>query len=791
MNKIISNDKINLKLLFFKIRIHWYLFVIILFLFMAFAFLYNRSVEKMYEFKSILLLKSQRTGSKGPDEIMNLLNNLERKFNPFDEKAVISSLDLIRTTIDSLNFSVSCHIGNKTGKNEQYGDFPFRVYLQKKAKQVIDVPFFIEVHSANEFRVYASEKNASVYDFAKDEKIPVRMPELKLNRRAKSGELINGKNFNFAIFLSPDQELIDKYKNQKLHFIISNPQSVARSYQASLEAKVTNREGFLLELNTEGGLPKKEIDFLNQLMANYISQDVVEKNKKGFKTLDFINSQIKEAEQELFASELAVESFKSNRSLMDVESISRNTETNLDRLEDEKSKTEFLLQDYQSIHQYILKNENNDDAFIPANVNINDNFIHTMLQNLSLKLSRKATLKLSATDISPEMVKLHTEITNIRKTLQEYLQNNIYSTKAKLEDLNRRIASKQGRYIQLPQDDRTLLDLERALDFNKKKYENLLEKRTEAKIALETNAPDIRIIEKAKMVGGGPVKPNTRLIYMLSFLLGLFLPIGILIVQDLMSEKLEDKNQILALTKIPFLSMIASGKKNSTLAVLENPDSLVAESFRLLKIKLGFKEGSRHCKTIGITSTVNGEGKTFCSVNLSLAYALSHQKTLLISADLYKDDLQKYFPASALGLSTYLKQEAELDEIIQQTKIPNLHLINSGPLPLYPYELLNKENTEYLFQNLKQKYQFIFLDTPPLGHFSDYLLIKEYLDETIYVLRSRFSSYKYLNEVNELHENQVLTNIGIVFNDVKFSSTFGLEFKEKKNVQLAFSSIEG
>jgi capsular exopolysaccharide synthesis family protein len=294
-----------------------------------------------------------------------------------------------------------------------------------------------------------------------------------------------------------------------------------------------------------------------------------------------------------------------------------------------------------------------------------------------------------------------------------------------------------------------------------------LEKRAEAGIAKASNLPDIKLLEAATGYSAWMVAPQTKNIYTMASIAGLLLPFLYIFLKSVTNNKITSKDSITNYTNIPILGIIGHSVSKSNLVVAENPKSGIAEAFRSLRVNLGYLSGAKESKLISITSSISGEGKTFCSINLATIIALAGHKTILIGADMRKPKIFADFGhANDKGLSTFLAGKHQLDEVIKTTNVQDLHFITAGPVPPNPAELMELPKLAVLVAELKKTYDFIVIDTPPVGLVSDAFSLLRQSDINIYIVRHKYTEIKLLEKINNIYNEGRIKNLGIVINDL-------------------------
>jgi capsular exopolysaccharide synthesis family protein len=442
---------------------------------------------------------------------------------------------------------------------------------------------------------------------------------------------------------------------------------------------------------------------------------------------------------------------------------------------------ELKQDNYRTMYQ--LLQENNASTLSPSYFNIGDPTVNYYINNITQKQQQKITELKDVNEDHPKLKALNAEINSYTNGLKGYVKNNIQAADKAVNRSKIDLLQAQRKIATIPKDDRQLRDLE--LDYNLKKqaYSDLELRKREAEIRRETNRSDHTIIDEAKMDGDKHIAPNAMIIYFMALFFGGIIPLTYIIFMEFLNTTVKGKEDISSVTQVPLLVMLAKGgKKNRNQIIMTTqPKSLLAESFRLLKIKLDHLYEHLPTKIIGITSTVSAEGKTFCACNLSAACAMTGNRTLLICADLYQSDFN-YFPIGNVGLSTYLKQQANLTAAIQNTPIEGLDILPTGGVVGNPAELLSSAQMSYLIDEIRTRYEYIIIDTPPIGYVSDYLVLEKYFNASLYMVRYGYTKTKLLRTVQELHQNEKIKNLHIVLNDVKYSSIYELRYKESRKV---------
>jgi capsular exopolysaccharide synthesis family protein len=368
----------------------------------------------------------------------------------------------------------------------------------------------------------------------------------------------------------------------------------------------------------------------------------------------------------------------------------------------------------------------------------------------------------------------------VKKVLLENLASIGSSFQYDLVLVNNKIQKIENEIKQLPEDKQELLKISRKYDLSDNIYNSFLQKRSEAEIVKAANLSDIHFIDSAKDTGDGLIGPNTSVNYVIAFFIGFLIPIIVVFGIFFMENAILNTEDITSLTSIPIIGVIGIKQSQSNLAVFERPKSALSESFRAIRSSLQFlykKHEIEGAKTIMLTSSISGEGKTFCSLNIATVFALSEKKTVIVGLDLRKPKIFDDFNiTNEIGIVNYLIGQKTMEDVIQKTQVPFLDVITSGPIPPNPSELIIGDTMKKFMEELKSRYDYIILDTPPVGLVSDALELDQYVDVSLYIMRQNYTKKDMVTMLNNRHKRGELTNISIVFNGYQNKAKYGTAY---------------
>lgn len=759
-------ERINIKEIVRKILDKWHYFAIILLIVMPLAWVYTEYATKVYLIKASILLNAE--GKKGMDseKFLKGMDLLASKTEIEDEMGLIKSFQIVENTLRRLDFGISYFTEADFRVTERYrGHFPFEIQLDSSVNQIVGVPIHIKRNSDATYKITISGDHAGTYNFRNH--LPGESAtNIETSAVVPIAEPYATDHLAFTIkFKSPHNPGDDT----DYYFVINNLYSVAESYRDRLDIKPIARESNLVEISLKGSNPRKEVTFLNALLETYVRQDLDKRTQEGLRTIQFIDQQLTGVSDELRQAESSLESFRSRNNILDIETTAENLARNIDKLEDEKSLLELKLQYYQYIATSLDDGSNLSQIGTPSTFGLEDPLLNNLLMELSRLNQEKIGLSYSTKEGNPASEVVELKIANHKRTLVDNVNNFIAATTNALRDLDRRIAQVKARASTLPKSEREMVSIQRRFDFNDNVYGYLLEKKAEAGIAIASNTANKAVVDKPRQVGSGPIFPVKKWILLAAAVGSMFLGFGLVLFKDLMNDNIVTGTDIEKTTNIPFIGSISHASKKDRVSVNLAPSrTALAESFRSLSINLRYGAHEKGTNVIGLTSSVESEGKTFCSANLAATIAQSGRRTILIDADLRRSRVASMFKMrNDVGLSSYLMGRAGANEIIKNTHHRNLDVIPGGPVPPNPLDLLGSKIMEDLINELKANYDTIVIDSSPIGYVSEYLILMKYTNANIYVVRSNYTNKGHLDKINKLYRDKRIRNISILLNDTR------------------------
>jgi capsular exopolysaccharide synthesis family protein len=777
-------SQIDLKKLFFKFTAKWYYFVAALILCVAFAYLYNKIQNPEYAINATMLLENENAGQRGTGELLGVVETQKKVIEVEDQIGLITSFGMIEKAIERLDYGVSYFVvpdewintfADLKKEERISDDFPFKIVLNPEADQLLNVPVQIRILSKNKFQLFVEGgQKTKLYNISTNRTSgEIESPEI--NKIVTIDEPFQSKHLNFKLFLNEGHKA---YKGKKYFFEVNSKQNLTKGYQKRLKAKAISRESRIIDLQLEGSVVEKEMKFLDTLVNVFTETDLNEKRHTSIRTIEFIKGQLEDVSKQLATAQTDLTNYRSNRQT-DVTVDRMNVYDRIDQFNAEKQEISAKIRAYTDVLSYMERNQDLSTNSVPATSGIDNPVLVTQVNDLAALFQQKQRLLLTLKPDHPSIQPVEAEIASIRRSIISNLREGVEERRQNLSNVEQRISALYGNINRIPENESKLKNLQQRYEYNEQTRNYLQEKLAEAQILLATNTASKRSVDRAKV--GEKTAPKTKAIYLIAILAGLCLPAIGITVTDMFDDTIKTKDEVKAATNIPILGMIGhSDGKNAILARTDNYKSAVSESFRSLRVNLQYLVAGTEHKTIGITSAASGEGKTFCAINLATVLALSGKKTILIDTDLRKPKVASYLGLKNIaGLSSYLIRNSKLDDIVQPTKIKNFDVITSGPTPPNPVELVELDEMRELIMRLKLEYDYIIIDTPPISYVAEYMVLKDYMDANIFVIRANYTRKQVLDTVNELYDNKTLHNLSIVLNDINFSDVYGYDYRYK------------
>ena len=760
-----TEEQINIQEILFRYLIHWPWFVVSVIVCIALAWGYLRLTTPIYNVSATVLIKDEKKGGganmSSELEKMGLNGFVSSSGNIENEIEVLSSRTLAREVVSSLGLFVTYMDEDKFPKQEMYRTSPILVSLTPQEadnlSQTMVVNMSLQPSGAMDVQIRVGEKEYQ----KRFDKLPAVLP-------TDEGTIAFFANNDTLSSLRPENVT----KERHITAYINRPFSVAKGYAGSLSITPTSKVTSVVTVSLKNSNTQRGKDYIDKLLEVYNINANNDKNEVAQKTAEFIDERIGIISKELGSTERDLENFKRNVGITDLTSEAQIALTGNAEYEKKRVENQTQINLVIDLQRYL---QGTEYEVLPANIGLQDVGVAGAIDRYNEMVSERNRLLRTSTESNPIIVNLNTSIRAMRGNIQTTLDATLKGLEITKADLAREANRFSRRISDAPTQERQFVSIARQQEIKSGLYLMLLQKREENAIVLAAIANNAKIIDEAQ-ADATPISPKRMIIYLAALVSGIGIPVGIIYLIGLTKFKIEGRADVEKLTSLPVIGDIPlADEKTGSIAVFENQNNLMSETFRNVRTNLQFMlENGKN--VILVTSTISGEGKSFISANLAISLSLLGKKVVIVGLDIRKPGLNKVFniPKKEHGITQYLTNPTiNLMDLIQPSDInKNLYILPGGTVPPNPTELLARDGLEKAVKTLKQNFDYVILDTAPVGMVTDTLLVGRVADLSVYVCRADYTRKAEFTLINELAENNKLPNLCIAIN--------GLDLQKKK-----------
>ena len=766
-----KEENIDVKELLFKYLIHWPWFVGAVVACLIAAWVYLHISTPVYNISATVLIKDDKKGggagmlsgleSLGLDGMISSSQNID------NEIEVLRSKTIAKEVVEDLGLYISYVDEDEFPSKNMYKTSPVQVSLTPQEADLLDKPMVVKMALQPQGSINVNVKIGDDEYQKHFEKLPAVFPTNK-------GTL--------AFFQTLDSILPSKKSSKEIvgvertvrniTAVINKPLAVAKGYCGSMTIEPTSKTTSVAVISLKNSNVQRGKDFINKLLEMYNINTNNDKNEVAQKTAEFINERISIISKELGSTEKDLESFKRGAGITDLTSDAQIALTGSAEYEKKRVENQTQINLLQDLQKYM---QNEGYEVLPSNIGLQDLNLAAAINRYNDVLVERKRLLRTSTENNPTIINLDTSISAMKENVQVSLDRvlrGLFITKA---DLDREASRYSRRISEAPGQEREFVSIARQQEIKAGLYLMLLQKREENAITLAATANNAKIIDDA-IADDAPVSPKGKMIYLVALVVGVGIPVGVIYLLELTKFKIEGRSDVEKLTNVPIVGDIPlTDEKQGAIAVFENQNNLMSETFRNIRTNLQFMlENDK--KVILVTSTVSGEGNSFISANLAISLSLLGKKVIIVGLDIRKPGLNKVFniPRKEVGITQYLANpEKNLMDLVQPSDVSkNLYILPGGTVPPNPTELLARDGLDKAIETLKKSFDYVILDTAPVGMVTDTLLIGRVADLSVYVCRADYTHKNEYTLINELAENNKLPKLCTVIN--------GLDLKRRK-----------
>jgi len=757
--------------LYRTIILNWYWFVLSLIIFGGIGAIYLRYTTPLYQSTAKLLIKDDDNGSSRRGSSLQNITNLGTISNSAgidNEMEILSSHSIAEDAIRDLKLYVNYTTEGKVKDVITYRDQPLVVDIDAAHLDRLNRPINLNITKNGSsfvvngtYSVPTDEEN-SEGPFSINKKftslpatIPTRAGIITINSN-------NGRTL---------------HEGQVLKVSILSPKMASDKYVGELKIGQSGKGTSILQLQLTDEVPQRSLDYLKQLAIVYNRQANEDKNAVAHQTEKFINSRLEKINAELGKTEGELQNYKQKNGMVELKMNASNSVSNQNTSEQKLAEMETQIELFNTIAREVESSSRNLTQVIPSNVGLDDESSTSLINKYNELVLERNRLLRSASESSPVVEPLTDQIRDLNVNIRRAIAAARKNLQIQRDAILAQVTKYTDQVEETPQQERMLTQIGRQQEVKSGLYLMLLQKREENSISLAATADKGRLIDDPQL--NGKVSPNSTYIMLIAFVIGLAIPVFIILIIQFFRYKIEGHDDVARLTKLPIIADIAiasnSAKGKADIVVHENQNNQMEEIFRSLRTNLQFMlhEGE---KVVLFTSSTSGEGKTFTAANLSVSFGLLGKKVILVGLDIRRPRLAEQFGINdhKHGITNLLVKDNPNREDVEAQILPsgvnkNLDLLMAGPVPPNPAELIARNSLDTIIEILKEKYDYIMIDTAPVGLVTDTLQIARVTNVSVYMCRADYTPKASFAMINSLAKEEKLPNMAMVLNGVDMS----------------------
>ncbi|MBR5855489.1 MAG: polysaccharide biosynthesis tyrosine autokinase [Paludibacteraceae bacterium] len=739
---------IDIRLWLNRLLKNWYWFLISCFVFGLLGIYNYFSTTPEYAVNARIMLRSH--DSESPLEKVEMLQvmGMGGMKQTADEIAILTSRDIMTQVVHDLDLQSRYY---KKKNLRWIGQYPSRDLTVEYPEMFLDTTKrFVKISLRVRKNDYLVRVRYGLWNFSSH-----RVTDLTQPFNTCAGDI------HFT--LHTELERGDRYNITTLPIL-----PAVDMYNRMITAEAIKKESNVIDISTTTDMPSLAIDFINREIELYNIDAVLDKNIMASNTAAFIDERLRLIEKELFDAEMEVEEYKEKFGIVNLEReaglyLQESTEYRKRAAEIE---TQINLINYVAD---FVRDDAKFDNLIPANLGIADATIVSLVNEYNHLIMRKLRVQRTASNENPVITNMTTQLAILRENIIISIANVNNTLTISKADLEKRFGSVEQQRVDIPRQERQYIEVARRKQLKESLYLYLYEKREENALTLASTVTPAKIIATPQMHPTA-LEPSLKIIFIICVLLGLGVPfVGIYLYYFFNNRLSDDSKELERKTKMPVGGVLVQNHHGEHVAVREGVNSVSAELFRSLRTNIGFMLPSftKH-PVILVTSSVNGEGKSYVATNLAISLSLLNKKVALVGLDIRKPMLAQYLGLPSEGcLTSYLADDSyAVDDLVVSTEFNNLDILPSGIIPPNPNELLQSDRLDQLFVELRQRYDYVIVDSAPVALVSDTFQLSRIADMTVYVCRARYTTFDLVDFLNQVHEQKRLPNIVTVLNGV-------------------------
>ena len=756
--------------LYRTVILNWYWFVLSLIIFGGIGAIYLRYTTPLYQSTAKLLIKDDANSGKRGASLQNITNigTISNSTGIDNEMEILSSHSIAEDAIRDLKLYVNYATEGKVKDVIAYRDQPLTVDIDAAHLDRLNRPINLNI-----------TKKGSSYIVTGTYSVPTNEENIEgpfsINKKFTSLPATIPTRAGIITINSNNGRTLQEAQVLKVNIV--SPKMASDKYVGELQIAPSAKGTSIVQLQLTDEVPQRSLDYLKQLAIVYNRQANEDKNVVAHQTEKFINSRLEKINAELGKTEGELQNYKQRNGMVELKMNASNSVTNQNTSEQKLAEMETQIELFNTIAREVESSSRNLSQVIPSNVGLDDESSTALINKYNELVLERNRLLRSASESSPVVEPLTAQIRDLNYNIRRAIASARRNLQIQRDALLTQVDKYTNEVEETPQQERMLTQIGRQQEVKSGLYLMLLQKREENSISLAATADKGKLIDDPQL--NGQVSPNSTYIMLIALAIGLAIPVAIILLIQLFRYKIEGHDDVARLTKLPIIADIAiasnSAKSKAGIVVHENQNNQMEEIFRALRTNLQFMlhEGE---KVVLFTSSTSGEGKTFTASNLSVSLGLLGKKVILVGLDIRRPRLAEQFGIKdhKHGITNLLVKDNPNAEDVEAQILPsgvnkNLDLLMAGPVPPNPAELIARSSLETIIAILKDKYDYIMIDTAPVGLVTDTLQIGRVANATIYVCRADYTPKASFGMINALAIEEKLPNMAMVLNGVDMS----------------------
>jgi len=741
---------------------NWYLFLISFPLCIGSVFLYHRYSVPVYKATATIMLKGSEQPKLSQADLMEGFGLSPEMRSVENQSFILRSKKIVKKTIDRLDFGVSYFQKGRFKDTELYSRSPFYLEFDSLHPQLINVPIEILFLPDQRIKVVVETESGWLHSYAKD-KFGGQTGPLSYEKIVQEGEWLTEKEFSFCIKRKPN---INLSPNVNYHCVFKSHNQLANEFRGVLSVTPYSEGSSILFVSSTGTSRSKIIRFLDTLCEVILEHNLNRKNDMATRSIRFIETQLEMVSDTLDKVQNRLSNYRKTNRFMGPSEFSQKLADKYYDTESELKMLEMRIEYYEYLKKNISQSTDVEQFMLPALSNESSGLVTELVTQLVELQKELELIKNSAQHNNQYVVAVQSRVEVTADLLNKAINQVLRNCKMDKKKIEREMTAILSDMEKLPELEKDYLLIDRTYKLNDAIYTFLLQKHSETQISKASNTPDNEIIDNASI--SALVSPQSNSNYKKGIILALLIPAVFIGLKEFLNTRVRGKEDLKhLLPDVPVVGMIMHDVSGVENVIHDKPHSVVSESFRSLRTKLKFMGPNQEFQVISLTSSDTGEGKTFCAHNLASVLAISGKKTVLVGFDMRKPRLTALFNLQgSAGLSNYYIGDNTVDEIVYPTAHGDVSVIPSGPIPPNPSELIVSERTGALFTYLRQAFDVIVVDSPPVGLVADARLLMNYSDCNLFVVRANYTSKEHMLHTVEGLVMENVNNLGLVLNDV-------------------------